>query len=223
MNAADEIARAQRWESTHRKLATVLGYLAVTAALLTAGWCSGRAHERQVTTAAHADSVRKVAQQGIARAAEAERADSAAVARASARVIQVHDSSIAAAYRDSLARARSTASRLAVTSDSTLTVHDTVATVPREVVVQMMNDAATIQADADLIAKQQAEIASLSAKVDTLTLQLTDTQNERDQRKIVATVDAAQLAVSQPKHRAGFKTGAVIGGLLVALIAHLAH
>jgi len=223
MNAADQIAHAEKWEAAHRKLATVVGWLIVAAALLGAGWCSGRSHEITVTTAAHADSVRKVAELAIARDEIAERDDSLAVARATARLAIAHDSTIAAAYRDSLARARSSAGHVRQLNDSTVAIHDTVLTVPPVAVRQLMDDAATIKADTALIAKQQGELTEAYGKIDSLTLQLTSTKDDRTQHKIVANVDAAQLKVSQPKHRLGFKAGLVAGAGIVLAILHFAH
>lgn len=223
MTAAEQIARAEKWESANRKLATGIGYAAVIAALLTVGWCSGGAHERQSALAAHADSVRKVAGQTIKVSQQGEHADSASVAKASALAAQAKDAKILAAYRDSLARAKAALSRLVVTSDSTVTVHDTTARVPREVIVQLMNDAAVIKADSDLIAKQGDELSALTSEVSALQLQVTDTQHERDGWKLTATVDAAQLAQSQPRHRFGFKSVLALGAAIVLAVAHLAH
>lgn len=220
--ASADIAEAERLASAHSQLARILGWALVAGALLIAGYCSGGAHQRQVTLAAHADSVRQVAARTIKASQQGEQADAVSVATAKALAAQAKDAKTLAAYRDSLARAKAALSRLAVTSDSTVTIHDTTATVPREVIVQLMNDAAVIKADSALIAKQADELSALTSEVDALQLQVTDTQHERDGWKLTANVDAAQLAVSQPKHRFGFKSGLAVGAAVVLGILHFA-
>jgi hypothetical protein len=220
-DAAKVLAAAEAAE----KAKPILGKIALVVLgivlLLAVGWCSGQSHERTVETATRADSIKKVLADSAKAIHAREVADATGTLAAVKAEARAHDSAVTAAYADSLARIRRSTARAAVTitSDTTVTVHDSSYAVPQGVTATIHQDDATIAADSLALRAAQLDVQALGVVVDSLRVQLTDATADAANWKQTANVQAAQLAVSQPKHRFGFKSGVATGlGLAIAIV-----